>query len=80
MHCSKICHRYVKHFVMDGFETVLILVFVTISERKRWGVGCGKPGAPWTFHWPLLIGEKETERKKNPNHGRVFSLNLWNGT
>ena len=26
VHCSKICQRYVKHFVVDGLETVLILV------------------------------------------------------
>ena len=26
VHCSKICQRYVKHFVVNGLETVLILV------------------------------------------------------
>ena len=54
---SKICKTFCCGWAWNCLD-----LSGTISERR--GVGCGKPGASWwTFHWPVLIGEKETERK-----------------
>ena len=54
---SKICKTFCCEWAWNCLD-----LSGTISERR--GVGCGKPGDSWwTFHLPVLIGEKETERK-----------------